>query len=63
MVIDAHNVLNNHMHEKQKKEAPPQKTEEEAKELAFAQAKLNSNAYCACGKRDAVRTYAHRKKM
>ena len=51
-VLDAHNVLSNHVQEKTfKKETPPQKTEEEAKALAFAQAKLNGNTCFVCGKK------------
>lgn len=52
-VLDAHNALSNHVQEKTfKKDPPHQKTEEEAKALAFAPAKLNGNTCCACGKKD-----------
>ena len=50
--MDAHNVLSDHVPEKEKieKDDPPHKAEDETKTLALAQAKLNGSTFFACGK-------------
>ena len=54
-VLDAHDLLSNHVQKKTFKKDPPhpphQKNEEEAKALTFSQAKLNGNTYYVCGKK------------
>ena len=57
-VLGVRGVLINRVQEKAFKKAPPhpphpphEKTEEEAKALAFAQAKVSGNTRCACSKK------------
>lgn len=52
MVLDAHDALSNHVQDKTpKKDSLCQKSKEETKELAFAQAKLNGSMCYVHGKK------------
>ena len=62
-IIDAHNVSSDHVPSKGKikKDDSAPKTEEEAKELAFAQVNLKGNTYFMYGKKNCFANTCHQK--